>query len=76
MRLGLFSLAIGASFYLESWLPALVITPLIAVSSMIWGLANNFKGTCRQMSMSEKWYWHWMNEFLDGRTSIFPKEPK
>lgn len=48
---------------------------LFLILLFIRKLSNECRDTGREMSMEEKWYWYQMNEFMDGRSSVYPKKP-
>ncbi len=50
-------------------------TIILGIKCLVHVLYNQVKGIDREVSFEEKKYWLWVNEFLDGRTSTFPKKP-
>jgi len=75
-RISLIAAILTISFWQSSWIFFITSSILFALCGLIRAFKLQLKHTGRMMSLDEKKYWYWVNEFADGRTSIFPKKPK
>ena len=64
------------AYWQASWIIVGLGLFLIAICTGIRFLSSQVKGTGRELSLSEKKYWYWVNEFADGRSSLLTKKPK
>ncbi len=53
-----------------SWAILCVGLAFLGLSGLIHLFQRQLKDTGRELSLSEKKYWYWVNEFADGRSSV------
>ncbi|HCH1488728.1 TPA: hypothetical protein NKQ96_003069 [Vibrio parahaemolyticus] len=67
---------LAIAYWQASWAILCVGIAFLGLSGLIHLFQRQLKDTGRELSLSEKKYWYWVNEFADGRSSILPKKPK
>ncbi|EKF9437419.1 hypothetical protein O1C18_003153 [Vibrio cholerae] len=67
---------VAIAYWQASWAILCVGLAFLGLSGLIHLFQRQLKDTGRELSLSEKKYWYWVNEFADGRSSILPKRPK
>ncbi|EOW9344663.1 entry exclusion protein EexR [Vibrio cholerae] len=67
---------LAVAYWQASWAIFCVGLSFLGLSGLIHLFQRQLKDTGRELSLSEKKYWYWVNEFADGRSSILPKKPK
>ncbi len=67
---------LAIAYWQASWAILCVGLAFLGLSGLIHLFQRQLKDTGRELSLSEKKYWYWVNEFADGRSSILPKRPK
>lgn len=67
---------VAIAYWQASWTMLCVGLAFLGLSGLIRLFQRQLKDTGRELNLSEKKYWYWVNEFADGRSSILPKKPK
>ncbi|HGP6088116.1 TPA: hypothetical protein ACLNZX_003687, partial [Vibrio cholerae O1] len=70
------TMCLAIAYWQASWAILCVGLAFLGLSGLIHLFQRQLKDTGRELSLSEKKYWYWVNEFADGRSSILPKRPK
>ncbi|ELH4196122.1 hypothetical protein V9K10_001240 [Vibrio cholerae] len=66
---------LAIAYWQASWTMLCAGLAFLGLSSLIQFFKRQLKDTDRELSLSEKKYWYWVNEFADGRASFFPRKP-
>lgn len=74
--IAIIAMFVTIAYWQASWTIVGLGLFFIAICTGIRFLSSQVKGTGRELSLSEKKYWYWVNEFADGRSSLLPKKPK
>ncbi|MBY8089606.1 hypothetical protein KW489_06550 [Vibrio fluvialis] len=70
------TMCLAIAYWQASWAILCVGLAFLGLSGLIHLFQRQLKDTGRELNLSEKKYWYWVNEFADGRSSILPKKPK
>ncbi len=74
--IAIISMLVAIAYWQASWTILCVGLAFLALNGLIHLFQRQLKDTGQELSLSEKEYWYWVNEFADGRSSILPKRPK
>ena len=74
--IAIITMLVAIAYWQASWAILCVGLAFLGLSGLIHLFQRQLKDTGRELSLSEKKYWYWVNEFADGRSSILPKRPK
>jgi hypothetical protein len=69
-------MCLAIAYWQASWAILCVGLAFLGLSGLIHLFQRQLKDTGRELSLSEKKYWYWVNEFADGRSSILPKKTR
>lgn len=67
---------VAIGYWQANWAILCVGLAFLGLSGLIRLFQRQLKDTGRELNLSEKKYWYWVNEFADGRSSILPQKPK
>lgn len=71
------TMCLAIAYWQASWAILCVGLAFLGLSGLIHFISKTTERcSSRELSLSEKKYWYWVNEFADGRSSILPKRPK
>jgi len=67
---------LAIALWQSSWVILGAELSFLAICFAIRYFSSQVKDSGRTLSIEEKLYWYWVNEFADGRSSILPKKNK
>lgn len=74
--IAIITMLLAIAYWQASWAILCVGLAFLGLSGLIHLFQRQLKDTGRELSLSEKKYWYWVNEFADGRSSILPKKTR